>query len=1223
MTKCPACAFDNPDAQKFCGECGTPLHPAAGAERMPLPYTPPHLAQRILTLRSALEGERKLVTVMFCDIANSTPLAARVGAEAMHALLNDFFEAALAEVHRYEGTVNQFLGDGFMALFGAPLAHEDHARRALLAALGLRRRLREMSGQAAPLRDVRVRMGINTGTVVVGKIGDNLRMDYTAVGDTTNLAARLQQHAEPDVIRTSEATRRAAQPHFEFRALGKQALKGMAEPVDVYDLVAARAADDVGVEIEAARVSSPLVGRDHEQAALLASLAALCEGRGGVVLVRGEPGAGKSRLIAEARRLGGFERLLWLEGRALSFGRHLSYWPFIEILRKCFGIEASDPEAQAWSKLEHGAGELFEDRVKEVVPYLATVLSLEMTGDYEQRVKFLDAQALRRQVFLRMRELFERLAQRQPVVLVMEDWHWVDHSSVALCEHLLPLARTNALLFWFAARAEPPAALDSIRGAVTADGGGRLEEVELSALREDDVGALIDNLVGARDLPRRVRSEILRKTGGNPFFVEEVIRALIADGSLTRDPRQGSWRLARPIETLVLPDSVQAVILARIDRLEEGVKSVLKLASVIGRSFFLRILQVIAEAGEAVAPRLVELEHAELIRLRQQAPELEYIFKHALVQEAVYGSILVERRRAIHGHVAEAIETVFADRLDEFPSLLAYHYALAENWEKAQDYLFKAGDHAGRIAADAEALEHYRQAEATYAKVAAREFTPLQRATLDRKLGQAFYGVGDYEQAVEHCSRALAHLGIAYPRTRAGVRLGMAKLLAAHFLRRLVPGNRSAPRRTLDLATAREISTICRSLAWLDYWVDEERFALDSLIELRAGEQSGDVLARVRGLGTLAIALLTFRALATARRRVDEATAIARRGDDPAATALAALSRGWLEFVTGSLDDAFSALNESIAAFDGIGDIRGWAAPCSFTCRIYYLRADFASMGQLASDMLRVGRDAGDPHVVAWARNGLGLRALTVGPLDEAASHLSDVWELTSQISAFRVQAFVGAALGKCRVRQGRLAEAATILEQSVELIETKNLRGEWSSDPLNAFAELWLAKAERTSGSPRDDALRTARRACAKALTCTRAAPTWRTETERLHGTLAWLSGDRGSADAWWRKSLTTAERVGMPIERARTLLERGQRSGDIALVDEATLAFEATGAGVDLACSLHARARLAADAGGDITATLQRYDQAIAALDAMKVEYELGVALRQRARLLGTSLS
>jgi tetratricopeptide (TPR) repeat protein len=1119
-------------------------------------------------------------------------------------------------VHRYEGTINQFLGDGFMALFGAPVAHEDHARRALLAAVGLQQRLRDTAGAEATLREVRVRMGVNTGMVVVGAIGDHLRMDYTAIGNTTNLAARLQALAAPDTICTSAATHRATLPYFECVALGTHALKGITEPVEVYEVRQVRPAGDGSLATALPGISAPLVGRDRELSLLAASLATVLQGGGGVVVVQGDPGIGKSRLVAEVRRQRSPERLLWLEGRALSFGHTLSYWPFIEMVKRWCGITETDTEAQAWSKLEQAVRTLFGARAPEIVPYLATVLALELPGEYRQRVHYLDAQALGRQVFLSMHQLFAQLARQQPLLVMLEDWHWVDHSSMALCEHLLPLAQSLGVLFWFVTRADPAGPATRIRTAAARHPGIAFQEITLDALGEDDSRHLLANLIG--QLPAAVHRQILTKTEGNPFFLEEVVRALIADGLLVKDTRTGAWRLARPVAALGLPDTIQGLIVARLDRLEDEVKSVVKLAAVIGRSFFRRILQAIAEAGDAVESGLAQLEHAELIRLRQQQPEVEYIFKHALVQEAAYGSILTERRRVIHGRVAEAIERLFAERLEEFASLLAHHYALAEDWKKAQVYLFKAGDQAGRMAADAEALEHYRQAEAAYTRVAAQALTPLQRAMLDRKLGQAFYGVGNYDQAIEHCSRALAHLGIAYPRTRWGVRRRMVRFLAAHVLRRVVRGTGHARRHTMEVATAQEISTICRSLAWLDYWVDEERCALDSLIELYAGERSGDVLGRVRGLATLAIVLMTFRAFALARRRLAEADTVAQRGDDPAAIAMAAFARSWLAFMTGSLDAGLAAGQLSTATFHRIGDIRGWGAASFVICWIFSCRAAWAALAQLASHMVQIGQDAGDPFVTPWGQTGLGLRTLTTGPLDEAAAHLSAAHEVTGRIANLRMQASVKGLLGKCRLRQGRLAEAAGMLQEALGLIEAKHLRGEWAAIARNAFTELCLIEVDRLSGAPRRQALRTANRACAKALHCTRDAVAWRAETLRLHGTLAWLSGATKAAERRWRQSLVTAERLGMVIERARTLLEMGLRHSDAGLVDEATDVFVQTGARVDLAFSLHARARMAsASSGADVRAALQRYDQAIVVLDEVRAEYALGVACRQRARL------
>jgi class 3 adenylate cyclase/tetratricopeptide (TPR) repeat protein len=1176
--------------------------------------------ERVVRAQSArgtrVEGERKQVTVLCVALQEETPGAETLGEEGVYDLLNQVYARLIPTVQQEGGTVQDLTGDGMLALFGAPAAVENAPLRACRAALTMQAQLRAVGGEVETKHGVRltVRIGLHSGPVVVGTVGTDHRMAYKAVGDTVPLAARLAALATPGSIWLSAVTARLTEGYVQSSCVGEHAVSGTRVPQRVYDL-AGLTAGLTRFDLALQRGLTPLVGRERELALLSASLATVCQGGGGVVVLQGDPGVGKSRLVAEVRRQSHPEQVLWLEGRALSFGRRLSYWPFIELLKGWCGIVETDTEAQAWGKLEQATRALFDARTPELVPYLATVLALEMPGEYKERVHYLDAQALGRQVFLSIYQLCEQLAQRQPLLLIMEDWHWVDHSSVALCEHLLPLASRRGVLFWFVTRADPADSTARIRAVAARHPGVPCQEITLGALGEDDSRQLLDTLVG--DLPAAVRSPILTKTEGNPLFVEEVVRALLAEGRLVQDTRAGVWRLARPGVALGLPDTIQEVIMARIDRLEDGVKRVVKLAAVIGRSFFLRILQAIAEAGDAVDSGLTQLEHAELIRLRQQRPEVEYIFKHALVQEAAYGSILAERRRVIHGSVAAAIERLFAERHEEFASLLAHHYALAEDWEKAQAYLFKAGDQAGRMAADAEALEHYRQAEAAYARVAAQALTPLQRAMLDRKLGQAFYGVGSYDQAVEHFSRALAHLDLHYPRTRGGVRRSTLRFLAAHFLRRFRRGEGQAARRRMDLAVAQEISTICQSLAWLDYFVDEERFGLDSLIELYAGERSGDVLGRVRGLTTLAIVFMMFRAFRLARRRIVEAVAIAQGSDLPAAISMALFVRGWLQWITGALDDSTQSFEQSAATYHRIGDIRGWGAASIMICWILFYRAAGAALAPLASDMLRIGQDAGDPFVTSWGQVGLGLRALLSGPLDEAATHLSAAYDVTGRISAYRLHACIGGGLGKCLLRQGRLTEAARILHEAIGLIEAQNLRGEWLGPPRSAFAALCLIEADRLSGAPRRQALRTARWACVQALRCTQGAVPWLSETQRLHGTLAWLSGDTKAADRRWRQSLATAERLGMALERARTLLEMGIRHSDACLVDEATDVFVQTGARVDLALGLHARAKMASDAGADVRSTLQRYDQAIAVLAEVKVEYALGVAYRQRARL------
>lgn len=1218
--KCPSCHAGNPAAQKFCGECGTSLSAGAVAERLsvPEPYTPAHLTQGILSSRSVLEGERKLVTVMFCDIANSTALATRIGAEAMHALLDRFFELALAQVHRYEGTINQFLGDGFMALFGAPLAHEDHARRALLAALGIQRQLRATSGTGVALHEVQVRMGVNTGMVVVGKIGDNLRTDYTAVGDTTNLAARLQSHAASGAIQFSEATFYAAGAHFEFKTIGLQTLKGIAEPVNVYELLGSRPAGAPAPHRQSSGIGSALVGRESELSVLSDSIAALAHGSGGLVIVQGEPGIGKSRLVTETRRRHSHGGMVWLEGRALSFGRHLSYLPFIEILKTSFGIEDSDDEARTWKKVEQGVAELFGERAGEVVPYVATVLSLPLSGQYEQRVKHLHPHAQGLQVFLCMRQLFERLAERQPILLVMEDWHWVDRSSVALCEHLLPLAGSAALAFWFVVRAEPFEPTASIRAAAARNANVSMREIDLSPLGHDDSETLIDNLLGTHDLPRTLRGQILQRTEGNPFFMEEVIRALIAEETLVRDGTQDSWRLAKPVDALLLPDTIQGVILARIDRLDDDVKSVLKLASVIGRSFFLRILQAICEAGTAALESdLARLERIELIRLRHRMPEVEYMFKHALVQEAVYGSMLVERRRVIHLSVAEAIERLFADRIDEFTSLLAHHYALAAHWVQAQAYLFKAGDQAGRMAADTEALEHYRQAEAIYMKVEGGRLSALQRASLERKLGQAYFGVGGYERAVEHFARALANLGVRYPATRGGVRLAILKLLVGHFLWRLKVGLLGRSLSSMDSAVAREVAATGQSLMWLDYFADDERALLDCLIELRAGEQSEDLIATSQGLGGLAVVFTTVGADRFARDHIAEALRIARGTDSPAALAFVCLQSALMHASARSWRKAVRAFEQSAIAYKAAGDIRGWGGAACVLCGIVGFLADFPRSSALAGELMQVGKDAGDPHVSSWGALFLGQLCTICGPLDRAPAHLSISRDFTAKASNVRIHAVACAALGRCLLQQGRLDEAAAALADTMRIVKDKKVTGFGMGGPLNVLAELRLAMVERLVGVARHDALRDAGRACRAALRGARAMPAWLPEALRLHGTLAWLRGDAKSAQARWRRSNALAEKFAFPVERARGLFEMGWQLRNAALLDEAIQVFAQTGAKVYWAFALHARARLEPKTGAGIKTTLQRYELAIAALGEVNAEHELGLACKRRSLL------
>ena len=1219
--RCAACGNDNAAALRFCDGCGVALPGGASPPPLSAPrvYTPAHLAQKILTSRSALEGERKQVTVLFCDMANSTELARRLGADAMHELLNRFFELAVAEVHRLEGTINQFLGDGFMALFGAPVAHEDHVRRALLSALAIRHKLKEAAAdEAAPLSQVRVRMGVNTGTVVVGRIGDNLRMDYTAVGDTTNIAARLQQLAAPGQICAGESVHAAGSPYFEFTLLGRQAVKGIAEPLAVYDLARARPREENASRARNLGIGSALVGRDRELALLRDELTALGSGTGGIVILAGEPGVGKSRLLAEARRLPGASDVLWLEGRAVSFGRSLSYWPFIEILKNCFAIADDDGEAQSWRKLEEGLAALFAERTPEMLPYLATMLALRVPAEHEDRLKYLDGQGLRHQMFLCMRQLFEQLALRRPVALVLEDWHWADQSSVELAEHLLPLAATTPLTAIFATRPDGEGPATRVRQFASRNPGQRFHEAALEPLSQEKSALLVANLVGAIDLPAALREQIQRKTEGNPLFIEEVIRSLVTDGVLVRNPRDPSWHLAKHIDEVHLPDTVQALLLARIDRLDDEAKHVLKLASVIGRSFFDRVLAAIAAAQHDLGSSVAELEHAELICQRQRLPELEYIFKHALVQEAAYGSILAESRRAIHRRVAQAIELLFEGRLDEFTSLLAHHYTHAEDWDKAQEYLFKAGDQAGRMAADTEALAHFRQAEAAYTKAFGDKLSPLQRATLARKIGAALHGTGHYQEALEQFRRALAQLGLHYPTTRGGVLREIVRRLGTHFMRRLGRRIGRPIERALDGASAREISTICHYMSWMDYFLDKERMVLDSLLELHAGEHSDYSLAEARGLSSLGYVFMTFNARRLARNYHAEAGAVAQRADHPSAIAFAAFTLGSLNFFEGRWDECISVLEKSAIAYREAGDIHGEAGALNILSFVVYFRGNLPLALTVNRELIRAGQDAAERQVETWGHQNLGYPMLACGPLDETIEGLEQGRRLAAAIPAWQNVVYILALLGKCHVLRGRLDAASALLAEAARIVKAEKLLLPFDQVELcTATAMLELAAAEQLDGAESAARMGTARLACRAGLRFARQLPGWLPEALRLQGTFHWLSGEQAAARASWRESVAVAQASGFPIERARTLLEMGHRTSTQGDVEQAAEIFRQSGARVFLASALHALAQMPARSPADADGSIARYVKAIAALEEVKADHALAQACRECARL------
>jgi class 3 adenylate cyclase/pimeloyl-ACP methyl ester carboxylesterase len=686
LVVCRHCNTLNAPAYKFCKKCGQPLTSAAVAApavakfTSPHAYTPRHLAEKILTSRASLEGERKQVTVLFVDVSGFTALSEKLDPEDVHQLMDRAFELMLAEVHRYEGTVNQFLGDGLMALFGAPIAHEDHPVRAVHAALGIQRSLARYREQLEANREInfQVRMGLNTGAVVVGKIGDNLRMDYTAVGNTTNVAARLLALAEPGRVLISEETAKAASPYFVLRPLDPVMVKGKARPVAAFQVEAARRVRS-RIEAESERGLTPLVGRERELALLQDRFTEVRAGRGQAVFVFGEAGIGKSRLLLEFRTQSEAAGARWLLGRSVSYGRAISYLPVLDVVHDLLAITESDSVEAMLGKVETGVRGLGDD-LAWAGPLVRSLLSLD-PGDTD--VTAMSPIQRRGRTAEALRELLIRASQRQSVVLVIEDLHWVDPHSEDVLKVLLEGIAAAPILVLLTHRP----------GYVQPFGDQTYyTRITLHALPESQTGKMVEGVLQTSELPATARDLIARRAEGNPLFVEELSKALIEDGTLERV--NGGYRLAKALGEVAVPDTIQGVIMARIDRLPEHPKAALQIASVIGREFTARLVERVSAMGAGAKQALGELRTVELIYEKAAYPELEYMFKHALTHDVAYESLLRQRRKVLHRQAGEVIEEIYADRLPEFYETLAWHYVHGEAWSRAVDYLLKAADKA-------------------------------------------------------------------------------------------------------------------------------------------------------------------------------------------------------------------------------------------------------------------------------------------------------------------------------------------------------------------------------------------------------------------------------------------------------------------------------------------------------------------------------------------------
>ena len=791
--KCSKCQFENPKDAKFCIECGTAVEfhcpkcgkvtPATGKFCMecgynltlpsePSPkdlsfdekidkiqrYLPKGLTEKILTQRDRIEGERKQVTVMFCDMEGFTSLSDRLGPEEAYDIMDQVYEVLIHKVHDYEGTVNEMTGDGIMALFGAPIALEDAPQRAIRSSLAIHREMvrfsEKMRQKIEGIQPVKMRVGIHTGPVVVGTLGNNLRVEFKAVGDTVNLASRIEGLANPGATYVTEDTFKLTEGLFRFEALGKKEIKGKEEPIKVYWAIAP-STRRTRFDVSAERGLTPFVGRERELELLIDGFERAKGGRGQAFSIVSEAGIGKSRLLYEFRKSITNVDMMFLEGRCLSYSRGVAYHLAIDILKANFEIQEGDGDSEIREKVKRGLKIIGMDEAS-TLPYLLELFSVKDSGIDKIPMS---PEAKKDRTMEVFKQITLKGSEIRPLILAFEDLHWADKSSEEVLKYALEGIPGARVLMIFTYRPE---------FVHTWGGKSYHSQVNLNRLSNRESLALVTNLLGTEDIDRNLEELILEKTEGVPFYIEEFVRSL--NDLKVIEKEHNKCRLAKDIQNVTIPSTIQDVIMARVDSMPESAKELLQTGSVIEREFRYEIIkQVTGLPEQELLSHLSVLKDSELLYERGIYPESTYIFKHALTRDVVYDSILTRKKKNLHEEIGNAIEELYADRIEEQYELLAYHFGLAEDWEKAVHFGRLAAEKAHKLSQFQQAVTLYEQTTEWLLKLPENKSRQESLVDIQLEICWSNIGLGQFEKVEEVGLQAETTAKLLGDRARLGI----------------------------------------------------------------------------------------------------------------------------------------------------------------------------------------------------------------------------------------------------------------------------------------------------------------------------------------------------------------------------------------------------------------------------------------------------------------------
>jgi class 3 adenylate cyclase/tetratricopeptide (TPR) repeat protein len=1082
------------------------------------------------------EAERRRVAVLYADISGFTAMTEQKGAGEAYPVVAGALHLLDEIARKHGGTVDHFLGDCVMALFGVPEAIEDAPRAAVNAAIEMRERIEAYNDERGLAPRLAVHSGIATGQGIAGDISGPLIREYAVMGEHVDRADGLTHEAERGEIYADAETHQATADVFEYEAGRPVALAGAA-PLASFAVRSRQVKlhrARLGVE---RRVFSELVGRESELGALREALAALGAGRGGIVHLLAEAGVGKSRLLAELAKDEVARGLGWLEGRSLSTGRNLAYHPFADLLRSWAGIRDEEGAEAERARIGEALAALLPDTASELLPFLLRLQGLD-SGD-ERRLAELPPDALERMSRRALGELLRGEARRRPLVVVMDDLHWADRSSIELLEALLRLADEERLLFVVAARPGWPETSGRILERARAQHAERNLELALAPLGPEAVRRMVRNLFRGGDVPYATRTLIEERARGNPFYIEEVVRSLVDQGAV--EYRDGAFHATRALESVEIPGTVQEVVMARVDRLAPERKSVLQAASVVGGTFHTVVLDAMGAGDGRLGDRLAELCEAEFLVPSDRSRGEEYSFKHPLLQEVTYDALLQARREALHRAAGEAIEQRLLGAAPGIDAMLAYHFGRGGVPERAEEYLFRAGDEAARSAASSEALHFFQEASKLYLQLHGEAGDPTKKSRLEKSVGLALFNGGREPDAVEHFDRALEHLGVPVPQSALRNQLRFGADLLAVLWRLYLPSGRARPAAS---EREQEIIEIMFQRALSQSIAAPTRFLFDSLAALRRIARLDAQTVHGAGrkyAGTVGIFSYGGVSFGIGQRFLAQADRLLGDRPDSPDFLYYRTMRFIHHFLAGDWSEAHEVPEAVLEEQQRAGRLWEVATYLGFLAEKHSRRGEFERARAAVQRSFEIA-DAFDYH--AARLSAMGTQAMVLleqGRSAEAAAMAEDYYEESPQ-DLLHLLAL--ALRADAKVQAGALEEAAESLARGDAILAGMRMGQAipWHVSFHN-MARLHAELAAWEAGTRRSAArLRRSRRA---ALGSVRKVAGWRPAVFRLTAREAWLRGSRSKSEHWWRRALAEAERLGARPEQARTLHEIGLRIG------------------------------------------------------------------------------